>query len=513
MKRLLTYGTLLLLLGIASCDNWLDVNYDPNNPSEVEYEDLLASGISSVAYVMGGKYQVLGALWAQHWTQSPGASQYSGIDSYDINSSTFDANQFGELYAGALKNLEEIRQRATAEKEWNYVFVATVMQVYVYQVLADLYDALPLNEGLQGELGNMAPHWQTASEVYDSLFLRLDRVQAVDLDEDELKVPAGNDLLFGGDMDKWREFSNTLELKMYLRLSEVNPAKAQMGIEELFNQEAGFLTGHILMTQFSNETGRRNPLYETEVNTFGNNPNLVLSRTYHSYLQENGDYDRLDAMFATPASGGDHKSAKQGDYNPQDEPSGINSSSYSKPYMSATFPVFLMSYMESCFLQAEAMIRYNVAPYRDAKEKYEEGILYGLSTWLYDGTNAAQVIAKAQSLYQNGSYRFPPEGAQLEQFIEAIIVQKWVALAGIQSLETFFEHNRTHYPVTTRLDADADDYIAGQWTVAVNNVTSGRFPKRLIIPESEIAGNPHAPEKKEVWEPVWWDVKAISVNE
>ena len=105
--KIITAALGILVLS-ASCEEWLDINKDPNNPDEANEELTLAAGISSVAYVYGGRYQVLGALWSQHWTQSLGASQYSGLDSYDISSSTFDNRQFGELYTGALKNLDYI---------------------------------------------------------------------------------------------------------------------------------------------------------------------------------------------------------------------------------------------------------------------------------------------------------------------------------------------------------------------------------------------------------------------
>ena len=117
MKLFINILLFIILLIDSSCENWLDINKDPNNPSDANEELTLAAGISSVAYVYGGKYQVLGALWSQHWTQSLGASQYTGLDSYDINSSTYNG-QFNELYSGALANLEYIRKLAVKNQHW-----------------------------------------------------------------------------------------------------------------------------------------------------------------------------------------------------------------------------------------------------------------------------------------------------------------------------------------------------------------------------------------------------------
>jgi hypothetical protein len=489
----------LLTLSLTSCKKWLDVNHDPNYPVNVNIEDVLPSGISSISYVMGGKYQVLGALWSQHWTQSPGASQYAGVDAYNINSSSFDNNQFGELYAGALKSFEFVKTESAKQQEWNYYFISTVMQVYIFQILADLYDEIPFSEALQGDAGSMSPHFEKGQDVYDSLIVRIDNAFSKNLDKTNLKNPAERDLIFSGDMDQWKKFANTLKLKIYLRQSEARPEIAKLGIQKLYTEKAEFLTSDAAMVAFQDVTGRQNPLWSTEMIFSGGNPNLILSRTLHSYLEKNGDFDRLGKMFNQPENGVVYKSLIQGNYNAPGEVAGINSSSFSKPVMGPADPVFLMSRSESYFLQAEAIVRYNVASYAKAKEFYEDGIKASFE-------RLSLTDAKAATFY-SGPYRFPSNGSPVETMIKNIIVQKWVALAGIQSLETFFEHNRTHYPENSIVRGDNADYQPGTFTISVNNVTSGRFPKRLIFPESEISGNPNTPQVQPVWVNVWWDTK------
>jgi len=512
MKKRKYIAILLVNLILTGCQDWLDINQDPNNPAEVDYEVVLPSGITSAVYVMGGRYQVLGALWSQHLTQSLGASQYAGIDSYDINSSSFDDNQFGELYSGALKAFEYVRQQSLLEQQWNYFLIATVMQTYTFQVLADLYDEVPFSEALAGEMNNMAPHYEKGYDIYDSLIVRIKTALDKDFETDDLKDPAENDLIFNGDMDLWKEFANTLMLKIYLRQSEARPDIAREGIETLYKEKADFLSEDTRFIYFQDQSGQRNPMYETEIIALGGNPNLVLSRTLHSYLLENSDYDRLDYMFYTPAAGGAHKSLIQGNYNDPDEPAGTNSSSYSKPVLQPESPIYLMSYTESCFLQAEAIIRYNTGTYAEAKEKYDDGLTAAYLRVLEPSGRPGGELMDLVEGYLNSQYRFPTEGSPLEIFIKSIIIQKWVSLAGIQSLETFFESNRTHYPEISEVSPDDENYVPGEFTVSVNNVTSGRFPKRLIFPESELSGNPNTPEIKPVWEKIWWDVKPEAIE-
>ena len=490
-----------MVIIFASCEDWLDINQDPNNPDEANEELTLAAGISSVAYVYGGRYQVLGALWSQHWTQSLGATQYSGLDSYDISSSTYDNRQFGELYTGALKNFEYIRDLSRKNEKYNYYIMATVMQAYTFHILADLYGQIPFSEALKGEEGTITPAYENGQDIYDSLITRIDYALASDYENDDLEDVGSEDILFDGKIDRWVEFANTLKLKIYLRQLHTRPDIAREGIESLYNDpDIKFLTSSVAMSQFTNETGRRNPLYETDIVFLGNNPNLILSNTLLSFMNDKGDLERLDALFDFPENGGGHKGLDQGNYNDPDEPKGTNSASYSKPYMSPFAPVYLMSASEAYFLQAEAIIRYGVKPYSDAKEMYENGIK--------NSFQRLGLLISEEFFGPGDVYEFPAEGSPLETFIESIIIQKWIALANIQSLETFFEHNRTHYPKVSDVPADNGDYVPGEFTISVNNVTSGRFPKRLIFPESEYSGNPNnTPAKVEVYENVWWDTK------
>jgi hypothetical protein len=489
----------MVILMQSSCEGWLDVNKDPNNPSEANEKLTLAAGISSVAYVYGGKYQVLGALWSQHWTQSLGASQYTGLDSYDINSSTYNG-QFNELYSGGLANLEYVKKKARENQHWGYYLVATVMQCYTFQLLVDLYDQIPFSEALKGEDGLVSPRYENGQDIYDSLIVRLDYALGRDYASEDLPEIGSEDILFNGNMDRWKEFANTLKLKIYLRQVYTRPQVAENGIRGLYaDEEIRFLETDAAMTQFTNEAGRRNPLYETEIMALGDNPNLVLSNTLLTFMNDKGDIERLDALFNYPETGGGHKGLDQGNYNDPDEPAGTNSSDYSKPFFSPVEAIYLMSSTEALLLQSEAIMRYQVQSYARAKELYQEAI---------DNAFNRLGFAGGEGLYSpGGAYEFPSEGSPLEEFIKSILIQKWVSLANIQSMETFLEHNRTHYPAESPVPATDDNYLPGEFTVSVNNVTSGRLPKRLIFAETEFSGNPNTPPKKEVYEKIWWDKK------
>ena len=119
-KYNIIYFVTLLFMLTACSKSWLDVNNDPNNPSTATSESILPSATVSLGSVIGGNYNILGCIWSQYWTQSPGSNQYKYIDGYQILSSSFQ-NQWSQLYAGTLKNLRLVREQSVKDKNNAYV--------------------------------------------------------------------------------------------------------------------------------------------------------------------------------------------------------------------------------------------------------------------------------------------------------------------------------------------------------------------------------------------------------
>ncbi|HYG18235.1 MAG TPA: SusD/RagB family nutrient-binding outer membrane lipoprotein, partial [Ohtaekwangia sp.] len=311
MKKFNICLTGLLLLISASCNDFLDVNTSPNEPSTAPVELVFPAATGSTAYVIGGWYQILGGMWAQHWTQSTGASQYRNVDSYDLQNDAFDDRQYGELYSGAINDLEYIRTTAKAEENWSYYLMATVVQSYTYQVLVDLYDKVPFTDALKGVQGTLTPKFDDGQVIYDSLIQRLDYALSKDIHALTAQIPDKDDVIFQGDLDKWVQFANTLKLKIFMRESIAREAVAQAGVQALF-AEPNFLEEDASFKAFKDEVDNRNPVYETGVDRLAGN--LTISRTLFNFLSENSD-PRINSIMNYPtASPGTHNTLEQGNY-------------------------------------------------------------------------------------------------------------------------------------------------------------------------------------------------------
>ena len=478
--------SLLAIVSItSSCKKALDINHDPNNPTLEQGNPRLVfpAAVMATAGRVGGDLAILGGMWSQNFTQSALANQYKDIDSYDVKSTDLNLPYSG-LFTGGLKNYQFVIDKSAAAKDWNFYLMATVMKAYTTEVLVDLYDKIPYSEALGGAT-NLNPHFDNGDNTYTSLIAEIDGALGKDFGASTNTSPGNSDLVFQGDIDKWKRFANTLELKMYLRMINAKPADAQAGVQKLYTNGAKFLSTDAGVFGFSDEPGLDNPLYEQNIRQLNVGTNLRASRTFVSWLMANSD-SRIVSYFgnATP------NSINQGDYLGSDPTYGTAAVFVEHP----TDPVIFISKAESYFLQAEARERFYLGD--NAKALYDNGVL-----------------ASFQSVNQNGSqfigagkvYEYPA-GGSLAQKIEAIVVQKWASFPyGAHFIESFFEKQRTGFPTTSPVYSTDVSYVPGEFVISKNSVLSiGKLPRRLVFPDVEVSRNTNTPALVPITESVWW---------
>ncbi|MCV2483926.1 SusD/RagB family nutrient-binding outer membrane lipoprotein [Flavobacterium sp. SH_e] len=474
MKKIVTLITALFLL--VSCDETFDINRDPDAlPPGQANSTILPAGIAGLAGAQGSYYAIIGGFWSQFWTQNNTSNQYKDVDSYSIGTNDYQAG-YTAMY-DALNDIRVVKAQALAEGNWNYYLIATTLEVQGSQVLTDLYDAIPYTEA--NNVNILQPKFNTQKEVYDLMIADLKLALSKDLSASKGDAPAADDFIFAGNMTSWTKYANTLLLKLHLRLTEVDPSLAQSGITTLINSGAAFLDVDAAMTQFEDAADRSNPLYESDRRQLNTTLNLRASKTLYSYLQDNAD-PRLGKYYGAgnPNNQGDFENTATG---------------LSLVTLSPTTPVFFISKEESYFLQAEALSRYYGGT--GAKAKYDAGVTASITRW--GGTTAAALLAAG------GAYEFPATGTAAQ--VEAVITQKWIASFPGNGYESFFEQSRTGYPKVSTVAQSSESYIPGQFSVSVENVTGGKFPKRVVLPNNVKSRNPNAPALKAITEPVWWD--------
>jgi hypothetical protein len=482
-------AVLVLALTATSCSDWLDVNTDPNNPATMEPENILPVAQTSVGGRVGGDLAIVAGLWAQHWTQSNISSQYKTLDAYALVPGDYDG-AWRELYAGGLNDLRLVKQGAADKGNWNLYLQATVLQTYGFQILADFFDKIPYTEALKG-LDNLYPKFDDGTTVYDGLIADLNEALGKDFDA-TTNAYVKTDLVFpNGDVtsqiDNWKKFANTLKLKIYLRQTASSRSAAAMSaISQMFADGVQFLDTDASITQFVDAIDRSNFLYENNVRRLNVATNLRMSRTIQSFLEANDDTDREAAYFKAGSSG--QYGLEQGDY--EAPTTTTPGGKVSTVIITPLDPFFFMSYDESLFLQAEARLRMG----EDISGLYDEAVSAAYAKFGLD--------VPAGILGAGGAYEYPA-GGSFDDKLKALMTQKWLAMFK-QSWEAFFDQERTGIPKKSPVRSVDNAYVPGELTYAINGVTSGAFPKRLLFPSASSDVNPNTPTGEKVTDKIWW---------
>ncbi|WP_373056538.1 SusD/RagB family nutrient-binding outer membrane lipoprotein [Zunongwangia sp. H14] len=468
-----------VMCGAVSCEDQLDINRDPDSLSQggVAMATEFPAAITGIVGAQGSYGALVGGFWSQYWTQSNASNQYKSLDDYSVLGTSDYSNSFWFAMFDALGDARNVKRIALEQENWNYYLAATTLEVYASQIMVDFFGAIPYEEANNASI--LQPHFNTGEEVYDLLIEDLNSALSHDLEESQGNAPAADDLLFGGNMENWVAFANTLKLKIFLRQQNARPQVAQSGINDLLNSGVEFLDTDAAMTQFEDAPNKSNPLYETNERQLNSTTNLRASTTMFSFLDSNGD-PRLSEYYE-PGN-----PLNQGDFNSTVAPNSI-----AIVDLSPTTPVYLMSREESLFLQAEAQLRYGSE--ETAEERYNAGVIEALSKYGIDG---------APFVAEGGVYAYP-EGSQMEN-LESIITQRWVAAFPGNGFEAFFAINRTGIPAVSEVSQDDENYIPGELAYPVNGTTGGDFPKRLPFPSNVRARNTNAPDIVDITVPVWW---------
>lgn len=472
----------LLFVAASGCKKTFDINHDPNNPSlEVGTPQLVFPiGVMGTAGVEGGDLAILGGILGEYITQAALAGQYKNIDQYDLKSTDLNG-PYRTLFSISLKNLQYVIDKSKASNDWNFYLMGTVMKAYTTSILVDLYDQVPYSQALQG-VANITPKFDDGYSIYKSLIADIDT--ALNQNFNPINSIGNVDLVFGGDISKWQEFANTLELKLYLRMTNAKPSDAQAGIQALYARNAKFLDEDAKVTGFIDAATKSNPMYEQNIRELNTGNNLVASTTYASFLKSNGD-PRIINFFGSASAG----SLDQGDFL-NNSPAALAAAVFKE---TPEDPVAFISEAESYFLQAEARERYFNGD--GAKALYDQGVLAAFASVNQDGSSF---------IAPGGKYEYP--SGTMDQNIQAIITQKWASFPyGVHFIEGWFEKNRTGYPKTSPVYSTDPSYIPGEFVVSKNSVlTPGNLPKRLVFPDVERSTNPNTPAEVPITTPVWW---------
>lgn len=408
--------------------------------------------------------------------------------------SRFDYDGFySGFYKSFLININEIIRLTKDDPNLsNKNAIAKIYGVWLWQNLTDRFGDIPFSQAVQGfENTILQPQYDDQESIYKQLFTNL-KDATEQLSDDPAKESYGDaDLIYGGDVDKWKRFANSLRLRMAIRVRYKDQPLAQSNIGEVINgplintddQSAKLLSE----SNASINQGYYNPFsYAIDI-SYANG--LKLGFTPVDLLVTKND-PRLPIYFNPSESGGVWRGA------PVNPGTLQKTSRYQTDSLSLVGDFFrtgqfrfnIISAAEVSFLKAEAALVGLGGS--DPQSLYVEGIQKAMAMYNVSSGAVSTYLSSAAGTLTG------TEEDKLKQIIE----EKFIAII-FQSDEAWAEYRRTGYPLIWIGNDDTD--------------TGGELPRRLTYPfqeylinetsVTEAAGRLQGGDK--LSSHVWWDAK------
>lgn len=445
-----------LTLFTGCTDDFAELNVDQTKLAtlgEAEIPFLFSKAQSSSSYAFW-RYQVAQNLFSDLYSQ-----YYATTATYfpsDRNVIRMDWMQWHwrPIYTDAVPQLKAIL--AATEPNTAENALASITWVYTFHRLTDYYGPIPYFQA--GEPLNSVPY-DSQQDIYDDFFTRLDAAEDV-LRSAGGESPYGSfDLIYGGDVDKWIKFTNTLRLRLALRISGVDPGRAKAEAEAA-------VAGGVM-----ENTGDDAYMFKTEAGTDVNGLSGIsvwnefrMSAAMESVLK--GYQDPRMAVYYQPDGSGEYNGLRNGlnpaqlgdPMNVADANSNIGTrwtvgSGGSWARQGATAQN-IMHAAEAYFNRAEGALNgWNMGG--TAEELYNKGIEASMNQW--GVTDAGAISAYQQSgdtPVAPGDFLDSPAmsdtpilfgGSEAEQRLQ-IATQKWLALYP-DGMEAWADQRRSGLPV------------------------------------------------------------------
>lgn len=485
-------GSLLLVLG--GCDkNFEKTNTNPLGALDIDPDFQFTNSQFSTAI---NTYQYEAEIVQQ--INTPYAGVLGGGNQNIINESGINS-KWNSFYNGPIKNLVDVLHKTEGNVERSNLYnMSRILKAFIFMILVDTYGDLPYFEAGHGYLdNNFRPKYDNQEDIYADL---LNEVEDATDKLDPNKIIVDKDLFYKGNIDQWKRLGNSILLRMGMRYSKLDPAKAALIVAKAVDPaRGGVMTSNadnvIIAFNTIYTNGTSNALIGSERGNFyagapfvdylktTNDPRLpvfivkyenptkplgqVGAETTEAAVQigmpygyDSGSIDEAPGFPGSPATGGFSYSQ-------------LNRRTVLKPEA----PMFLFSYAQSQLLLSEAALRSWTTG--DAAGYYYSGIKANM-----DQLKAYDSVLGNISIASQDAYVHSPEivlSSDKEAAIRQVNEQYWIA-SFLDGSEAWSNFRRSGYPVLT-----ANKYPGRD--PSVDLPSAGGFIRRLPYPNNEKSVN------------------------
>jgi hypothetical protein len=376
-------GLTIAVTTLSSCERDTTLlNDDKKHPSELTSGVLLSMGQQQEFYYMDNPSVNFNnyRFFVQQWSET----DYSDETNYNLLTRSQPRGHFQRMYVYSLNNFrksmealaKETNTPAVAANKW---VTNELSSIFVWENIVNTWGDVPYTEALGVENGVFAPKYDDAKAIYTDLLKRIDAAIAkIDLSAKGYEV---NDIVYKGDMNKWKKLANSVKLRLALNLADVDPATSKAAAEAAIasgvissrNESYSFAYDGVTFT---------NPLFDNLVAS--NRDDFVPSNIFMDALNAKND-PRRDVWFTKV--NGKYVGGVFGTTNTYADFSHITDM-----FKQSKTPSNMLSYAEILLLRAEGAARgYNMggAP----ESLYAQAITESMTEYGLDAQKATDYIA------------------------------------------------------------------------------------------------------------------------
>jgi len=256
MKKIYTIGLLALIFTmITSCDNGFDelntskTSATAIDPAFILNNAVINSSVVTLIYEIGVVQQII----------SPNSGVLTGANYNQDNRATTDDN-WQSYYRNVIKHTKDIiAMTKDNPARSNLMNMARILQAYAFIILTDSYGDIPYTEGGEGYSSQVFfPKYETQQSIYPKIIKELTEASAA---LDATKTVESADILYGGNVAKWKKFGYSLLLRAGMRLSAADPAQAQAAVKAAF--DGGVILLNIDNAFVRHDANYKNPISNT----------------------------------------------------------------------------------------------------------------------------------------------------------------------------------------------------------------------------------------------------------
>ena len=465
---------MLFLNGCQALHDFGDINKSPNSPSTAFTSYLFTNACRYIPqFVLGNAtngYDPWQQEWAGYLSESKN-NQYGPLST----TSSFGSTSF---YLYALKNLQMVvdMNEDPEQKDLtnvsafgtaaNQIAAAKTLMAFYYMTISDINGPVIISEALKGSSEDIwTPKYDTQEEAYTILNNSL--AEAYRQFDESGSLDAAADVLFGGNIAKWKKFNASLRMLMAIKLSDVDPNTGKTRFAAAYND--GGMTDVADGFYYSYDDLNWNMLYYwCNPSYSGAGFNAVPNYFIVEQMKEFKD-NRMFKYFDIEG----YRGSRDESIFPRDQytsfygvPFGLENNTQVTKWidcccsvtssmlaMDATIPVIPTARV--LLTEAEAAYRGRISA--DAKSLYEAGIKASFEQW---GATGADAYVKSPAIAYNAS-----------KGLEQIALQRWIAGYLADGVEAWSDWRRLdipHMPVGP----------------GANNVGNTHYPYRLAFSSS-----------------------------